>query len=94
MSNILEFFNKATKKDSSIIIGLNYYYDITNKSPNPSIKIEGSNLYIDGVLRMVSRSDEEWESIFGKYFITEKLEHFAWPNENKETRRLFYLKKK
>ena len=50
-------------------------------------------VFVDGVLRMVSRSDEEWSEIFSEFFTVEKLDHFAWPMEKEETRRLFILKK-
>ena len=56
--------------------------------------VDGYRLYMDGVLRLVSRSDEEWIQIFSPWYDIEKLEHFAWPGEETETRRLFYLRKK
>jgi len=49
---------------------------------------------VDGVLRLVSRTDEEWAAIFSPYYTVERLEHFAWPGEAKETRRLFCLRKR
>ena len=51
-------------------------------------------LYQDGVIRLVSRTDGEWTEFFAPYFTVEKLEHFAWPGEPAENRRLFYLRKK
>jgi hypothetical protein len=41
--------------------------------------------YMDGVLRIVSRTDEEWARLFSPLFEVESLEHFAWPGENEET---------
>ena len=55
---------------------------------------DGRALYIDGVLRLFSRTDEEWAEVFSPYFTVEQLEHFAWPGEAAERRRLFRLKKK
>ena len=51
-------------------------------------------LYVNGVLRMVSRSDRQWSELFEKHFDIERLDHFAWPNEQKETRRLFIMRRK
>jgi len=31
--------------------------------------------------------------MFKPYFKVEKLDHFAWPGEQKETRRLFIVKR-
>ena len=36
----------------------------------------------------------EKAEIFSPYFTVEKLDHFAWPGETEETRRLFFLSKK
>ena len=79
--------------DARVIIGMNYYIapDVA-KEKGIDLK-DGKYLYVDGVLRMVSRSDEEWKDIFSKYFVVEKLEHFAWPGESEERRRLFCLRK-
>lgn len=91
---ILEQAARIVTDDASIIIGLNYY-DVPHEDESRHISVKfGNHIYVDGILRMVSRTDEEWCSIFEKYFVVEKLEHFAWPGEPKETRRLFYLKKK
>ena len=47
---------------------------------------------MDGVLRLVSRTDEEWARLFSPLFEVESLEHFAWPGEKEERRRLFRLR--
>ena len=39
-------------------------------------------------------SDEEWERIFAPFFTVDHLEHFAWPGETAEKRRLFHLRKR
>ena len=79
---------------ASVIIGLNYWLSPEKAAEKGLELIGGNRLYVDGVLRLVSRSDEEWEQIFNPWYAVEKLEHFAWPGETKETRRLFYLRKK
>ena len=80
--------------DASVIIGLNYWLSPERAAERGIELIGGNRLYVDGVLRLVSRTDEEWERIFSPWYAVEKLEHFAWPGEAKETRRLFYLRKK
>ena len=49
---------------------------------------------MDGVLRLISRTDAEWEAIFAPYFTVESLTYFAWQGEDEAKRRLFRLKKK
>ena len=91
---IITNFARIAKNDSSVIIGMNYYMD---PKPNPEKNMtvhNGNCIYINDILRLVCLTDEEWTQIFSKYFIVEKLEHFAWPGEDTERRRLFYLKKK
>ena len=88
--NILNQAHRIVKKDSKIIISLNYYLN-TKPTPNNNFKLKGNYMYRDGILRMVSRSDQEWSDIFSKYFIVEKIDHFSWPGETRELRRLFYL---
>lgn len=91
---IIKDFSRITNKDSLIIIGLNYYIDLNTFKITKNEKIEGSLLFINNILRLNSKSDEEWINIFNKYFEVIKLEHFSWPGEDKERRRLFYLKKR
>lgn len=90
-NNILAQAHRILKQNSKVIIGLNFYLNTESALKN---KIEAINNYIyrDGILRMVSRTDQEWSDIFSKYFTIEKIEHFSWPGESQETRRLFYLK--
>ena len=54
---------------------------------------EGHQVYIEGILRLTTLTDEEWMDIFRPYFQVEKLTYFAWPDETRETRRLFFLTK-
>ena len=80
--------------DASVFIGMNYYLPPEAAAGKGLELVGGNRLYVDGVLRLVSRSDEEWSGIFAPYFAVEALDHFAWPGEAKEARRLFRLKKR
>lgn len=93
---ILEGIARIATDDAGIIIGMNYYVTEEMQAKRGEQLVEGIFDYVDGVLRMVSRSDEEWTGIFSKYFTVEKLDHFAWEQygETEERRRLFFLKKK
>ncbi len=86
--NILKQAQRIVKPSKRIIISLNFYLD-TKLNNNHEVK--GKYLYREGILRMVNRTDQEWCDILSKFFKIEKIEHFAWPGETKETRRLFYL---
>lgn len=91
---ILRELARALTRDGTVIVGLNYYLSPEAVAARNMALEDGSRLYIDGVLRLVSRTDEEWTRIFSPWFTVEKLEHFAWPGEAKETRRLFWLRKR
>ena len=91
---ILQNASRIVRNNSPVIISLNYYM------PDEFVKERGLDcrngnmIYIDGILRLVNRSDEEWRELLSRYFTVEKLDYFAWPGETSETRRLFYLRKK
>lgn len=90
---ILKDLSRICKKGAKVMIGLNFY---ENPVPNPEKNIEileGNHMIINGVLRMVALTDEEWTKLLGEYFTVEKLEHFAWEGEEVERRRLFFLTK-
>lgn len=87
--DIISEFARITAKGATLVIGMNYH---ATRENDKDLTDEGF-VFVDGVLRMVSRSDEEWSEIFSEFFTVEKLDHFAWPMEEKETRRLFILKK-
>ena len=91
---ILKELARTAAGDASVIIGLNFWLDPEKAKARGQELVNGNMLYVDGVLRLVTRTDEEWEGIFAPYFTVEKLEHFAWPGEPAETRRLFFLRKK
>lgn len=90
---ILQEAARVVTRDAAVIIGLNYYLSPEAAAEKGLELTDGTRLYVDGVLRLVSRTDEEWEKIFSPWFAAEKLEHFAWPGEAAERRRLFYLKR-
>ena len=82
----------VSSQNASVIIGLNYC--LTEGPLKEGMEREGDRIYVGGILRLVSHTDEEWAELFAPYFTVERLEHFAWPGEAEERRRLFYLKKK
>lgn len=80
--------------NGTAVIGMNYYKDLS-ADPGANVEIKhGNEVYMDGILRMVSRPDSEWRSIFEKYFVVEQLEYYAWNSETVPKRRIFVLKKK
>jgi len=90
---ILANFVRAAQKGASVVIGMNYYM-VPKDDPEKKMKVKnGTHVYLNDVLRLVCRTDEEWTDTFSRYFVVEKLEHFAWPGEATERRRLFYLRK-
>lgn len=91
---IIKNLAKVCKKGATAVIGLNYYAEPVDK-PEKNIYIKnGNELYLDGILRMVTRTDSEWEQLFSPYFDVEKLEYYAWNSETEPKRRMFVLKKK
>ena len=91
---IIQELGRVTARDGIVVIGLNYYLAPEVASTKGLELVDGNRLYVDGVLRLVSRTDGEWAGIFSPWYSVEKLEHFAWPGETKETRRLFWLRKR
>lgn len=91
---IIRFLARVCKKGSKVVIGLNFYLD-PEAAKKRGMKLEdGKYLFVNGILRLVSLPDKEWEKRFEPYFKIEKLDYFAWPGEKAETRRLFLLKRK
>ena len=93
-NDIIKGLARVAKEDSLVVIGMNYYIEPSKILNNNTEHLDNKSLFIDGVLRLVSKTDEEWSEAFSKYFNVEKLEHFSWPGEDTERRRLFYLRKK
>ena len=91
---ILREAARVVTPDAKLVIGLNYYLSPEEAAGKGITLTDGCRLYLDGVLRLVSRTDEEWTEIFSPYFTVESLEFFAWPGEEKERRRLFRLRRR
>ena len=85
---------RVAAEDAEIVIGLNYYLSPEKAAEKDMELTDGCKLYMDGVLRLVSRTDEEWAALFEPYFTVENLEYFAWQGEPEEKRRLFRLREK
>ena len=92
---ILKEFSRIIKKGGRLVIGLNYFLS-KEKAKERNLNLEEDKyLYLDGVLRLTSLSDNQWISLFNKNNLdVESLDYFAWPKETKEIRRLFILRKK
>ena len=84
---------RVVTKDAVVIFGLNYYMTPEHAAEKGEELVDGCRVYQDGVLRLVSRTDAEWEAIFAPYFSVDRLEYYAWPGEEEETRRLFFLRR-
>ena len=84
---------RVVKNDAVVIFGLNYYMTPERVAEKGEELVDGCRVYQDGVLRLVSRTDAEWEAIFAPYFTVDRLEYYAWPGEEEETRRLFFLRR-
>ncbi|MBP5216374.1 MAG: class I SAM-dependent methyltransferase [Bacilli bacterium] len=91
---IIQECARILQKDAKAVIGLNFYMSPEAAKARGVELVEGRYLFVDGILRLSSRKDEEWEELFAPYFEILKLDHFAWPNEEKESRRLFLLRRK
>lgn len=91
---IIRNLARVSTKDAGIVISMNYYMEPKDNPERRLTVKKGNHIYIDDILRMVSRSDEEWSEIFGRYFHVLKIDHFAWPKEETERRRIFFLARK
>ena len=91
---MLAHFARIVTGNAWVVIGLNFYMPPEVIEKRGLACREGNQIYMDGVLRLVSRTDEEWRALLDRHFTVDRLEHFAWPGEEKETRRLFYLRPK
>ena len=82
------------RDDAEVLIGLNFYLPKEDAEKRGMTVMDGNAYYLNGVLRLVSRTDEEWTAFFAPYFTVEDLSYFAWQGEEEERRRLFRLRKK
>ena len=85
---------RVATEDAEVLVGLNHWLSPETAAEKGEELTDGCKLYMDGVLRLVSRTDAEWEAIFAPYFTVESLTYFAWPGEEEEKRRLFRLKRR
>ena len=90
---VLAGFAHIVLSGGKVVISLNFFMT-PQDNPERHMSAKGRYLYVDGVLRLSCLSDDEWTQCFQEWFDVEKLEHYAWPGEKTETRRLFYLHRK
>lgn len=91
--DILFHFHRIAKPGARIIISLNYYME-PRDNPEKHIVIQnGNQVFLDGVLRMVTHTDESWQEMLEKHFTVKKLNHYAWDGEETPRRRMFILEK-
>ena len=91
---IIKEFNRLLKEKGKLIVGLNFYMSKEEADSRGIELLDGNKLFVNDILRLVSLSDDEWVKEFSPYFNIVNLDHFAWPNEKEEKRRLFILEKK
>lgn len=92
--NIIKNMARITTDDAIIVIGMNPYIEPVSYSEK-NLEVRNKNeLYVNGILRMVSRTDDEWKKIFEEYFHVDSIDYYAWPGEKEEKRRVFCLSKK
>ena len=91
--SIVEGLANVLKQNGKALISLNHYVKPTD-SPEREKEAKDGCLYVNGILRLLCLSDEEWSRIFEKHFEILSLDHYAWPGEEEEKRRLFFLRRK
>ena len=89
---IIKEASRIVKDNSYVVFSLNYYVDVEIMAKK-GCQVKGNQIYIDGILRLTSLTDEEWSKIFRQYFKEINLIYFSWPSEKEEKRRLFILRK-
>lgn len=91
--DIVKNIARITTEKAKVVIGLNYYTEPKDNPERNTVVKNGREMYMDGVLRLVPRTDDEWAELFKMYFSKVTVDHFAWFGEEKETRRIFILEK-
>ena len=91
--DIIKESARVLQKGGIAVFGLNYYIDSKEMEKRGCI-VDGLHVYINNVLRLTSLKDKEWLDLFKEYYELVNLSYFSWPGEEKETRRLFVLKRK
>jgi len=84
---------RVVAKGSPVIYSLNFHMDL-DMAKQRGLTVKDRSVYMEGVLRLTSLSDEEWQEIFAPYYEVQDLIFYAWPGENVEKRRLFILRRK
>ena len=93
-SFVLGELSRVLKQGSPIVVTTNVYLRPENNPKGAYTILNGNEVYIDGVLRMVSRTTEEWIALFSPFFDVERVDHDAKGKPNKINRRIFYLRAK
>lgn len=83
---------RVVKSGATVIYSLNYYVE-PKVMEERGCTVSGNQIYINGVLRLTSLTDNEWTDIFKNYFTDINLSYYAWEGEKEERRRLFIMKK-
>lgn len=90
---ILKGIASVLRNGGRAVIGLNYYKEpIADETKGINVK-NGNCIFINGILRLVSLTDEQWTEKLSRYFQVEELDHFRWPGETSDRRRVFVLRK-
>ena len=66
--SIIKELARILKPYSKVVIGLNFYMSPERAKERGIELIDGNKLFQNGVLRLLSLSDEEWTKKFSKYF--------------------------
>lgn len=90
--DIISSSYQITTPNAKVIFSTNYYIDPL-KMQERGFTVKDSQIYIDGILRLNSLTDEEWIKLFKEYYKEVEVSYFAWPGEDKEARRIFILSK-
>lgn len=91
---IIREMARVVTPEGKVVIAMNYYMEpVDNPEKNIVIR-NGNHVYMNGILRMVTFTDDEWTEIFSEYFNVEKLTHYAWNGEERKRRRFFVLGRK
>ena len=88
---ILTQLRRVTAPGAKIVIAMNYYMEPKDNPEKNTVIRYGNHVFLSGILRMVTRTDEEWQDIFSRYFRVDTLRHYAWNTEEIARRRVFTL---
>ena len=90
--NILREMARVLSPDGKVLINMNYYMEPKDNPEKNTVIRHGNHVYLNGILRMVTRTDEEWAQIFSRYFKVESCTYYAWNVEETARRRSFVLR--